>query len=398
MDKNVCEHEANETCPHVSETKLLSSCHRSLVSELMEEDSDFFYTYMRMSETTFQALLDIVKTRLTKKDTNYRKAISPAERLALTLRFLGHGDSQALLSLTYRIGKSTVCKIVNETTRILWEELKLEFMPIPTEADFNDTEQNFRSKWQVPCAVGAIDGKHVRLVCPKKSGSLYYNYKNYFSMVLMAVCDADYIFTMIDIGNYGSQCDSNVFQNSRFGRQLRSGHLVFPAPKPLFEGGPSLPCFLLGDGGFALQPNLMRPFPGQNLGHRETIYNYRHSRGRRVIENAFGILSNKWSIFHRPMNLTPAHASNVVKACCVLHNFVRKKEGKFTIHDDVFGSVADEQEVSVDVGEVGEAFASLHAARGNTTNVAKQMRNVLSQFFINQGSVPWQNQRVGILE
>jgi len=57
------------------------------------------------------------------------------------------------------------------------------------------------------------------------------------------------------------------------------------------------------------------------------IYNHRLPRARRIVEYTFGILANKWRIFHRPIDLKPDFSDNIVKACCVLHNYVRKNDG-----------------------------------------------------------------------
>ena len=45
------------------------------------------------------------------------------------------------------------------------------------------------------------------------------------------------------------------------------------------------------------------------------------------MECAFGIVSNKWRIFQRPLNVSPDFAVYIVKACVVLHNFVRERDG-----------------------------------------------------------------------
>jgi len=42
------------------------------------------------------------------------------------------------------------------------------------------------------------------------------NYKCYFAIVLMEIADSDYKLTYIDIGAYGKDCDSSVFQETSF--------------------------------------------------------------------------------------------------------------------------------------------------------------------------------------
>lgn len=163
---------------------------------------------------------------------------------------------------------------------------------------------------------------------PRSSGSKLEPLKIFFSMVLMAVADANLRFVSIDVGSYGQESDSTVFRNSAFGSKLYLEQLNIPQPKllPGTNDDPQ-PFVFIGDEAFKVHTNLLRPFPQRELDYRIRVYNYRHSRARRSVECAFGLLANKWQIFHKPIMVAPDFINSVVKACCILHNFVRRKDG-----------------------------------------------------------------------
>ena len=75
---------------------------------------------------------------------------------------------------------------------------------------------------------GCIDGKHIRMECPKLSGTIYYNYKWFFSMILFAICDAYYCFSLFDLGQYGSNNDSRVLANPQMGQMFQDDLLHVP--------------------------------------------------------------------------------------------------------------------------------------------------------------------------
>ena len=88
--------------------------------------------------------------------------------------------------------------------------------------------KGFEKYANFPNCIGAIDGKHIRLVQPTDTGSFYYNYKTFFSTVLLAVCDANYSFTYVDVGAYGKSSDSAVFHNSLLYKKLVENALDIP--------------------------------------------------------------------------------------------------------------------------------------------------------------------------
>ena len=67
--------------------------------------------------------------------------------------------------------------------------------------------------WDMRHCIGAIDAKHIAIECPANSGSLYYNYTDSFSLVLIAICNAKYTSTLIDIGSYGRDNDCGILAN-----------------------------------------------------------------------------------------------------------------------------------------------------------------------------------------
>ena len=71
-------------------------------------------------------------------------------------------------------------------------------------------EETFRVKWHVPHALWAIDGKHVAIKCPSHTGTRYYNYKGFYSIIMLALVDADYKYLWLDVGANGGCSDAQL--------------------------------------------------------------------------------------------------------------------------------------------------------------------------------------------
>lgn len=243
-------------------------------------------------------------------------------------RYLSTGSTFSSLQYEFYIGRSTIGTIVKETCQAIWTHLKDMEMPQPTEEMWLDIADQFYVKTNFPNCVGSIDGKHIRCINPRAGGSNFYNYKKFFSVVLMAIADANLRFVAINVGAYGKEGDSTVFRDSPLGKKLYSNSLNLPPPRllPNTNSNPQ-PFVMVGDEAFKLSTNLLRPYPSRNLNATTRVFNYRLSRCRRSVECAFGILANKWRIFHTPILVQPDFIDEIVKACCILHNFVRKRDG-----------------------------------------------------------------------
>nr|CAI5831533.1 unnamed protein product [Callosobruchus analis] len=146
-------------------------------------------------------------------------------------------------------------------------------MPEPSRADWIRIADEFENRANFPNCIGALDGKHVRLVKPDHSGSQFYNYKNYCSLVLLGAADANYCFITIDVGAYGKSADLIFLIDIRDKRPLRNLNSNTP-----------MPFTFVADEAFAMSANVMRPYAKKDLDNKKRIFNYRLSRARRLIE------------------------------------------------------------------------------------------------------------------
>ena len=202
----------------------------------------------------------------------------------------------------------------------MWKVLKPLFLKPPACDDWYKIAEDFHNLWQCSNCIGAMDGKHIRIKAPSNSGNEFFNYKGFFSLILLAICDARYRFLLVDIGDSGRHSDGGVCSNSSIGKKFENNRLGIPPPNKLPGSNICAPCYFAIDDAFPSRVGLVKPYPGRNLDRNKQIFNYRLSRGRRVVENAFGILAVRWQIFYKMINCNPKMAQLVVQACVVLHN------------------------------------------------------------------------------
>ena len=305
------------------------------------------------------------------------------------------GDSFRTLSARFRVGVSTVHNIIVETCSAIWDILQPKVMPEPTRQDWIRIEQEFAERWNFPNCCGSLDGKHIMITSPAKSGTLYYNYKGHFSLNLMALVDANYKFISIDVGDYGSNADGAVFRKSAFGQRFLDNDMDVPPPKtiPNAEHLGSLPYVIVADEAFPLKPNIMRPYPkvktAARLPREVQIFNYRLSRARRIVENAFGILAQRFRLYNRRLQLKPTTVKFIVKATCVLHNYLRE-------HSTLAATYANLNPNHIPYLGTNGAIIRLEALNGyRSAKEARIIRNKFKQYFNSpEGAVTWQDNRV----
>lgn len=254
------------------------------------------------------------------------------------------------------------------------------YLPMPTRQSLLDTAKEFLDRWNFPNTMGCIDGKHIRLQCPDNSGSTYYNYKKFFSIVLQGVAGPDLKFIFVDVGAYGKESDGGIFGRSKIKHLLDSNAFNLPATtKTSSHLETELPLFLLGDAAYPLRKDLITPYI-TDMSYEKRVFNYRHSRCRRCVESAFGILAGKWRVLRTTMEVNVDNATTITLATIVLHNFVLSME-------------------KVDASDY-EDWCDDHPAnrqtlyRGRPSAYPSWIRDQLKNYVNGVGAVPWQADKV----
>ena len=134
--------------------------------------------------------------------------------------------------------------------------------------------EDFYEIWNLPPCIGAIDGKHVKIKGPINSGSFYDNYKGFFSIILIAICEGWYAFSFVDIGQYGLNNDSGAFCKSAIGKLFFNKKMNLSNPKYIENSYAlcQISYYLVGGDAFPLQQWLMKPYPGQGIKKNQATF------------------------------------------------------------------------------------------------------------------------------
>lgn len=207
--------------------------------------------------------------------------------------------------------------------------------------------------------------------------------------MLLALVDDDYcFFSYIDIGCNGRASDGGVFERLGLKQALENNSLDIPEHS-----------VILGDAAFPLKKYLMKPFPTRTT-RREKVFNYRLSRARRIVENAFGILVSRFRVFESFIALKPQKVDIIVLAACSLHNWLRKTTNSYITERCV--DYEDIQHSTINNGswrdQLQTTLRNLSGTRNNrSSREAILIRNKYADLFITTEAVPWQDRVIDIL-
>lgn len=248
--------------------------------------------------------------------------------------WLAHGLSYIVVARVFNVPKSTVHRVVHKVANYICRNLR-RAVALPQAAELAAVGQGFAQLSGSPAftnVVGAIDGSHIRIKPPARHRIDYLNYKGFYSINMQAVCDSTGRFLDIFVGYPGSVHDTRVMKNSSLYKVRR-----YPPPGYI----------LLGDGGYPCLDTpicLMTPYKEPVTGPVQGRYNYRHAKGRSIIERAFGVMKTRWRCtLFKALEVKPTFAPQVIASCAFLHNVCLDNGDLLEPDEDVAQDLLDPQ-------------------------------------------------------
>lgn len=195
------------------------------------------------------------------------------------------------------------------------------------------------------------------------------------------------------MGTNGRVSDGGIIEKTSFYKKLKDNQLDLPKND---ENVAELNYVFVADDAFPLQEHIIKPFPQSNLTVEQRICNYRISRARRIVENAFGILTSKFRIFTTEIGIAPEKVDKIVRASCVLHNFLITKSANYLNQN-----LVDNENMELGSIQAGEwrnevqSMTSLQSGSSRNCSLeAKENRNNYMKYFNGEGAVPWQQNMI----
>ncbi|KAK5646268.1 hypothetical protein RI129_004732 [Pyrocoelia pectoralis] len=265
----------------------------------------------------------------------------------------------------FGIGRTTVGEIVRDFCKVIISKLQNIYIctyPM-TQTKLKEIITGFE-KLGFPQCAGAIDGCHIEVCPPKESAVDYYNYKGWYSVILLAVSDHRCNFTYVNVGSPGRNNDSHIYETSAIKTEHATNKIYINNSRII--NGVSIPVFLIGDSAFKLSSYLIKPYPYRiEQPESEKLFNYQLSKCRRVIENTFGQLKARYRRLLKGLEVHIENVSSIIIACCILNNFCNA-------HND------DIPQHWLNISENQPTFTTII---GNADIPGNQVRNTIAKYF-----------------
>ena len=174
-------------------------------------------------------------------------------------------ENPTSMSFQFREAPNMISNIMLETCRAILAAYGNEVMQVPsTPEEWKEVARKFEQRWNFPHTLGAIDEKHICIQNPAFGGTHNFNYKEFYSVILLGVVGAEYKFQYVDVGATGSESDGGIFVKSQLGKMLDKHEANLSVTERLAnetEDKPPVDYFFSGDEVFTLKKYMIKPYP-----------------------------------------------------------------------------------------------------------------------------------------
>lgn len=297
-------------------------------------DDERFRKKFRVTRVLFQKLTKDLGPLLY-KETKFSKerAITVKKRIAIALTALKSCGEYGEVGDKFGVGKTSVHNCFKQFLHAM-DEVYGQSITWPSHDEQKKIATEFEDHWGYPMAVGSIDGCHVKIYPPKAQKTSCYNYKHFYSSLLLAVVDARGKFLYIHVGTPGRANDVGILNESQLWKKLESETLLPPSTR-LIENK-VIPYHILADSAFPLKPFMIKTYAEHHgMSPEEAHFNACHSKARRVVENAFGRLKCRWRKLYKGLECKWDDIYLVIKVCCLLHNLCEEGQDRWQLPEHV---------------------------------------------------------------
>jgi nuclease HARBI1 len=304
-------------------------------------DIDNFKECFRLSRTMVDTVVNIIGGYLEPK-TYQNFALTPIEQILLSLRFLATGGYYALVGDAHGLHKSTVSRKIRAVVQLIVKHIWSNIVKFPSSAvHLVENAAKFHDIAGITSVIGCMDGTHVRIKMPSVNEGVFVNRHQEHSINCLMVCGPDFKFYYVSAKWPGSVHDARVLRNSTLFKKFDDGWRPFPR------------AIILADSGYSCTDWCIPPFdprPRRPLNDAENKFNKAHKKTRRIIENAFGILKQRFRcLLDMELRVSPKFAGEIILACTALHNITVSSEDDIDIPVLAEENDTDDEEIYQDL-------------------------------------------------
>ena len=286
--------------------------------------ADQWMENFRMTKATFEILCDDLRSSFPDLARSVWEPLQLDHRVAIAVYWMASSAEYRTIANLFGVGKSTVHKCIHDVCTAMAETILDKYVKLPADDDLQHVIDGFDNTWGFPSCARAVDGTHIPIIAPGSAHGNYVNRNGWYSIILQAVCDHNYIITDMNVGWPGRVHDVRVFGNSGLYYKGETNDLFPQKTKKLVCPGKeiTMPIVLLGNAAYPLTNRA-------NLTAAQRVFNYRLSRARMTIESTFGRLMGKWRCLQNRPDVSVDFASTIVTACAIIHNLCEKRHKRY---------------------------------------------------------------------